>query len=81
MHPHLVGESKQQHCADLIRALEDCHARGWWTKITGGCNGIKEDLNLCLRAERIERTKNHIQQSKEKRKKTEEIWKAIDDES
>ncbi|KAN0066363.1 hypothetical protein ACQY0O_000457 [Thecaphora frezii] len=81
MHPHLVGERKQQHCARLIRALEDCHAQGWWVKITGGCNGIKHELNMCLRAERIDRTNKHVQESKEKRKKTEEIWKAIDQES
>ncbi|SNX83111.1 related to CMC2 - protein of the mitochondrial intermembrane space involved in respiratory chain complex assembly [Melanopsichium pennsylvanicum] len=81
MHPHLVGESKLQHCAPLIQALNECHAQGVWHKITGGCNGIKHELNMCLRAERVERTANHVKESRQNRKKTEEVWKKIDDES
>lgn len=38
-------------CAELIQALNDCHAKGMFHKLTGGCNGIKHDLNMCLRAE------------------------------
>ena len=38
-------------CGDIIRALNECHERGMLHKITGGCNGIKEQLNLCLREE------------------------------
>lgn len=94
-------------CAHLIQALNECHAKGVWHKITGGCNGIKHDLNMCLRQEvsptstllprrpqhrpdirnvymaiqRVERTANHIRESRENRKKTEQIWKQIDDES
>jgi COX assembly protein 2 len=31
--------------------------------------------------QRVERTANHIRESRENRKKTEQIWKQIDDES
>ncbi|PWZ00499.1 UPF0287-domain-containing protein [Testicularia cyperi] len=81
MHPHLVGDRKLEHCAHLIQALNECHAKGWFHKITGGCNDIKHDLNMCLRAERLDRTAQHIQASRENRKKTEQIWKKIEDES
>lgn len=37
-------------CADFIRALEECHAKGF-VKLTGGCNQVKKDLSMCLRKE------------------------------
>ena len=37
-------------CKEFIRALEECHS-DFWAKYTGGCNGIKNELNLCLRKE------------------------------
>ena len=43
--------SRSTDCAHLIQALNECHAKGVWHKITGGCNGIKHDLNMCLRQE------------------------------
>ncbi|GAC96195.1 hypothetical protein PHSY_003775 [Pseudozyma hubeiensis SY62] len=75
------GEVDRVYCAHLIQALNECHAKGVWHKITGGCNGIKHDLNMCLRQERVERTANHVRESRESRKKTEQIWKEIDQES
>lgn len=38
-------------CGDLIAALEECHSKGLMHRTLGMCNGIKHDLNMCLRAE------------------------------
>lgn len=38
-------------CGELIRQLNACHERGLMNKFMGGCNGIKEELNMCLREE------------------------------
>ncbi|PWN53256.1 UPF0287-domain-containing protein [Violaceomyces palustris] len=81
MHPHLVGEQKKEHCAKYIQALEECHRRGLLHKLTGGCNGVKHELNMCLREERLARTAKHIQDSKELNEKKRKIWKAIEEES
>jgi len=37
-------------CADLIKALEECHAKTVF-KFLGSCNEAKHDLNMCLRQE------------------------------
>lgn len=50
MHPHLANE-KQVHCGELIDQLQQCHKAGFMHKYMGGCNGIKEELNACLREE------------------------------
>ncbi|CEH14020.1 Uncharacterized conserved protein [Ceraceosorus bombacis] len=62
MHPALSA-SKQEQCGELIRALNDCHAKGFWHKITGGCNDVKLELNKCLRKERLERTARNAEKA------------------
>lgn len=47
----------------------------------GMCNQAKRDLTLCLRHERIMRTKHNQSVAMEKRKKMEAKWKQIDEES
>ena len=38
-------------CGDLIKALEECHNQGYFSRLMGSCNGIKHELNMCLREE------------------------------
>lgn len=45
------------------------------------CNDVKRDVTKCLRAERIERTRVHREAAMEKRAKTKELWKEIDQNS
>lgn len=66
-------------CADVVAALEECHARGFLWKVTGNCTEAKYKVNMCLRAQRLERTRVNREAAKEKRKKIEEAWKEIDD--
>jgi COX assembly protein 2 len=62
-------------------ALEECHARGFLYKVIGGCNEAKRNLNKCLRAARIERTKENLEKSKAKNDKIKAMWKEVDENS
>ena len=64
-----------------MNALDECHARGFLYKVWGGCNDAKRAVNKCLRAERLERTKQNREQAKEKRAKLEARWREIDENS
>ena len=68
-------------CAEVMAALEDCHARGFLHKVVGGCNDAKLAVNRCLRAERLERTARNREQAKIERQKIKRAWKEIDDNS
>jgi COX assembly protein 2 len=54
MHPLLHNEAALA-CSEVIAALEECHARGFLWKSLGNCNTFKEQVNVCLRAERNRR--------------------------
>jgi len=58
--------------------LDECHARGFLYKVIGGCNKAKQDVNKCLRAERLERTKGNRERAKLERQKVVEKWREID---
>lgn len=64
-----------------MRALDECHDKGFLYKLFGNCNKIKTEVNKCLRAERLERTAKNRQEAKKKREETLAIWKDIDENS
>lgn len=51
MHAPLGVPERQLACADLITALNECHARGMLVRWAGLCNGEKQALTMCLRKE------------------------------
>ena len=61
--------------------LDECHARGFLWRCVGGCTNAKTDVNRCLRAARLERTRKNQEAAKEKRKKIESVWKEVDENS
>lgn len=61
-----------------MNALDECHAQGFLWKSMGMCTSAKNKVNMCLRAERLERTAINRQIAKEKRAKMEAIWAEID---
>ena len=65
-------------CEEVMKILEECHAIGFMHKVLGNCTKAKKDVNMCLRAARLERTAKNREQAKEKRAKYEEKWKEID---
>ncbi|KAJ3513223.1 hypothetical protein NLJ89_g3065 [Agrocybe chaxingu] len=69
MHPQL--SDKKLVCKEFIQALEQCHAGGW-TKFVGACNRQKDELNHCLRSERLARTAHNREMAKERNAKTEQ---------
>ncbi|KAF5330650.1 hypothetical protein D9619_005940 [Psilocybe cf. subviscida] len=66
MHPQL--SDKKIICKEFIEALEQCHNSGW-SKFLGACNSQKDALNKCLRTERIARTTQNREQSKDRKAK------------
>jgi len=51
MYPHLHTKNALA-CEDIIASLEDCHAKGFLHKATGGCNDLKAAVDKCLKSER-----------------------------
>lgn len=68
-------------CEEIIAALDECHARGFLIKATGGCNDIKREVTKCLRADRIERTRKNREAAMINRKQTKELFQEIDKKS
>jgi len=77
MHPHLHTASSKG-CEDVMRALEECHARGFIHKMLGGCTNAKEDVNMCLRAARLERTAANRERAKDRNARVQARWNEID---
>ncbi|BEJ13070.1 hypothetical protein CspHIS471_0302440 [Cutaneotrichosporon sp. HIS471] len=78
MHAPLGVPHRQVACAELIQAIEECHARGMIPKFLGACNSQKLALNMCLRQERIDRTTRNREASKVRTRKKEEAWARLD---
>lgn len=67
-------------CGEVIRALEECHALPYIQRMMGQCNNFKDELNKCLKAERLDRMDHRRQAALEKRKKVEARWKEMEEE-
>ncbi|KAK5174852.1 hypothetical protein LTR16_011468, partial [Cryomyces antarcticus] len=65
-------------CEEVMAALDECHARGFLWKAVGMCNEAKHNVNMCLRAERLQRTAQNRAIAKAERAKIQEKWKEID---
>lgn len=61
-----------------MRLLDECHDNGFIHKLFGNCNEAKRNVNMCLRAARLERTAKNREDAKVKRAAIEEKWKEID---
>ena len=61
-----------------MQILDECHARGFLYKAVGMCNKAKHDVNMCLRAERLERTARNRDEAKRERLRIKEKWNDID---
>ncbi|KAF7555627.1 hypothetical protein G7046_g6499 [Stylonectria norvegica] len=64
-------------CSDVIAVLEDCHAKGFLHKAIGSCNGAKEKVNQCLRAERTKIQAVNRNAARSKRDKIREEQKEL----
>ncbi|KZT61556.1 UPF0287-domain-containing protein [Calocera cornea HHB12733] len=73
MHPPLATPERQLACGDFIRALERCHASGWWMRY-GGCNQEKDALRMCLRRERMDRTQKNAADARRRRAALQQAW-------
>jgi len=64
-----------------MRALDECHSRGFLYKAVGNCNEAKRAVNRCLRAARLERTAKHREEAKKDRERILKVWEEVDRES
>ncbi|KAH8890881.1 UPF0287-domain-containing protein [Thozetella sp. PMI_491] len=80
MHPHLHTKDNIG-CEAIMNAFEECHAKGFLWKSMGMCNGMKEELSRCLRAERVKHQSENRTTAQEKRDKIRQAWKEIDENS
>ncbi|WPH01573.1 cmc1-like protein [Acrodontium crateriforme] len=77
MHPHLHTKDNTG-CTEIMNALEECHAKGFLWKCMGMCSGVKHEVNMCLRAERLARTAKNREDAKAKRDHMKAVWAEID---
>ncbi|TVY80977.1 COX assembly mitochondrial protein [Lachnellula suecica] len=80
MHPHLHTKDNRA-CEEVMNMLDECHARGFLWKSMGMCNDAKTKVNMCLRAQRLERTKANREVAKAKNAQIREKWAEIDSNS
>ncbi|KAF9009354.1 hypothetical protein BDQ17DRAFT_1235662 [Cyathus striatus] len=73
MHPQL--SDRKLVCKDFIEALEKCHATSTWGKFLGVCNRQKDELNYCLRTERVARTTHNRELAIERKAKADQALK------
>jgi len=73
-----AGSRINTGCEEVMQALDECHARGFLWKAVGMCNQAKRDVTKCLRAERIERTRQNREAAREKRQQVVAAWKEIE---
>ena len=66
-------------CAEVVAALEECHAQGFLHKVTGNCTDAKYRVNMCLRGLRLERTRQNREQAREKRAQIKKVWAELDE--
>ncbi|KAJ7109172.1 hypothetical protein C8R44DRAFT_278221 [Mycena epipterygia] len=76
MHPQL--SDRKLVCKEFMDALEQCHSSNW-ARLVGSCNKQKDELNTCLRKERIERTAENREIAKERKIKAEQARKKFYD--
>lgn len=68
-------------CQEVMELLEECHENSFLYKMFGGCNQAKENLNKCLRAQRLMRTRLNAEKAKVAREQREKLWREIDEEN
>ncbi|PPQ68970.1 hypothetical protein CVT24_000359 [Panaeolus cyanescens] len=68
---HAQLSDRKLVCKEFIEALEQCHAAGW-NRFIGACNTQKDELNHCLRSERLVRTAQNREAAKARNAKTEQ---------
>ncbi|KAK6910485.1 hypothetical protein V866_000615 [Kwoniella sp. B9012] len=80
MHAPLGNPNRQLACAELIEALEECHAKGMMARLTGACNAQKSALSMCLRKERKDREARNHESAKLRTIKKKQVWEELEKE-
>lgn len=73
-----ANKSSFEGCEEIMTALDECQAKGFMWKTMGMCTTLKHDVNMCLRAARLERTAKNRELAKQKKEKIQARWAEID---
>lgn len=79
--PSLDLLTRPAACAEVMNALEACHARGFLWKSLGMCTDAKDAVSQCMRAERAKRQIANQGDAKGKREKIQKLWAEIEENS
>ncbi|MCJ1331462.1 hypothetical protein MMC10_008153 [Thelotrema lepadinum] len=64
-----------------MRALEECHDKGFIWKLFGNCNDVKREVNKCLAQARSEWTAQNREKARPTREKVVKRWREIEENS
>jgi COX assembly protein 2 len=73
-----VAQKLTIDCGDIVKALEECQAQGFMSRAFGKCDTVQNELNLCLRRERLERQALHFKEANAKRQDLQKKWKELE---
>ncbi|KAL2756829.1 hypothetical protein ACRALDRAFT_2102154, partial [Sodiomyces alcalophilus JCM 7366] len=58
---------RHAECAEIMSALEECHAKGFLYKSLGNCNDTKKKVSDCLSAARMKRIQDNREAARAKK--------------
>lgn len=78
MHSDLSPHLHTLECNELISQLKNCHNENKFVKFLGVCNKIDNQVVVCLRNERAERSRVNREKSKVQQLRIQERMKKLD---
>ncbi|XP_055615465.1 COX assembly mitochondrial protein 2 homolog [Toxorhynchites rutilus septentrionalis] len=78
MHTDLSPHLHTPECNSLIDLLKKCHDENKFAKFFGACNTFDQQVVVCLKKERQERSRRNREQAREKHLQIRERMRQLD---
>ncbi|KAH7107664.1 hypothetical protein BKA62DRAFT_825122 [Auriculariales sp. MPI-PUGE-AT-0066] len=72
-----INDEKRLVCKEFVEALEACHL-SLFNKYTFQCEGAKQELNMCLRQLRLDKSERNRADAKLRTEKFKKALEALD---